>query len=416
MKEDLVKVLSQLGTSTKGKVVEPKLPMGSNLNIGFQGPRFLNRTQAVSTGHLGNWIKHLASRGGVLADRPLATYTLPGAHDAMTFAYKGSFFTRNIATFVRGGTVTQSLSLVDQFKAGIRYFDIRVKEVKGKLYGFHGKITFNQFDAKQEIRRLFILSSCRKEPIIVKFVYSGNAFPIVKEIANSFAKNLMPTKDYWHKGVGECINQGQVICIFHKAKDKHRLKWGNVVDTFGDYGKHKLGGFSNKHSLKKHDEHLNKMVAQAPTEKEEILKVMSLNIPCVQTGTKNILMNAPGLLIEGLIVVATGSLIRPGGQIHHVSNMLRVPQKSRWLGFYKSVKDIEKHQGVKEINQSFVLKLNALVDSWYQIMYQQTYGVKKALPVADQIMSQVSGVVGMDFVGEKKQLILELIEVNNRDF
>ena len=393
-----------------------KTTIASNINTGFKGPHFLNRSKGINTGRLGNWINELASRGGVLADRPLATYTLPGAHDAMTFAYKGSFFTRNIATFVRGGTVTQSLSLVEQFKAGIRYFDIRVKEVKGKLYGFHGKITFSQFDARQEIRRLFILSSCRKEPIVVKFVYSGNAFPIVKEVANSFAKNLMPTKDYWHTGVGENINKGKVICIFHKAKDKHRSKWGNSVDTFGDYGKHKFGGFSNKHALKSHSKHLNQMIDSAYTLNEETLKVMSLNIPCVQTGSKNLLKNAPGLLIEGLIVVATGSLVRPGGQIHAMSNLLNVPQKKRWLGFYKSVKDIEKHAGVKAINQSFVDRLNALVDAWYELIYQQSYGIKTALPIADSIMGKVSGVVGMDFIGEKKQLIIALIEVNNRDF
>lgn len=393
-----------------------KLTLNTNRNIGFRGPDFLNRSHSINAGRLGNWIKELASKGGVLADRPLATYTLPGSHDAMTFAFKGSFFTRNIATFVRGGTVTQSLNLVDQFKAGIRYFDIRVKEEKGKLYGFHGRITFNQLDAKQEIRRLFILSTCRNEPIVVKFVYGGNAFPIVKDIANSFGKHLMPTSDYWHKGVGECIKQGKVLCIFHKAKDKHRAKWGNSVDTFGDYSKHKSGGFSNKHGLKSHDKHLSKLIAIEPTINEEKLKIMSLNIPCVQTGGKNLLKNAPGLLIEGLIVVATGSILRPGGQIHHASNLLNTPQKTRWLGFYKSVKDIEKHAGVKEINQSFVLKLNALVDSWYHLIYQQAYGVKHALPIANRIMAKVSGVVGMDFVGDKKQLILELIEVNNRDF
>ena len=414
MRDELAKALKLYQGKGKGK--QDAIPLRQNQNIDFKGPSFLNRSNAVPEGCLGNWIKTLASRGGVLADRPLATYTLPGAHDAMTFAFKGSFFTRNIATFVRGGTVTQTLNLVDQFKAGIRYFDIRVKEVKGKLYGFHGKITFTHHDARQELRRLFIIASCRKEPIVIKFVYSGNAFPIVKEVANSFAKNLMPTKDYWHKGVEECINQGKVICIFHKAKDKHRLKWGNVVDTFEDYGLHKKGGFSNKHSLKSHKKYLAKMVATVPTENEEMLKIMSLNIPCVQTGAKNLLKNVPGLLIEGLVVVASGSLIRPGGQIHHMSNLLRVPQKKRWLGFYKSVKDIEKHEGVKEINREFALKLNNLVNAWYFSLYQRAYGVKSALPMADDIMGKVSGVVGMDYVGDKGALIKALIEVNNRDF
>ena len=393
------------------KIIEQR-----NVNITFKGPDFLNRSHAVDEGRLKCWLKTLSDKGGVLADRPLATYTLPGSHDAMTFAYKGNIFTRNIATFVRGGTVTQSLTLVDQFRAGIRYFDIRVKAVKGKLYGFHGRSTFTHVDAAEEIRQLFVISTHFKEPIVVKFVYSGKAYPIVKNVANTFGKHLMPTKDYWHRGIGECIKQGKVICIFHKVKDKHRKKWGNSMDMFGDYGKHKKGGFSNKHSLNKHQQHIDNMVETAPSEKEERLKVMSLNIPCVQTGGKNIFKNSTGLLIEGLVVVATGSIIRPGAQIHHASNLFRATNKSRWLGFYKSVKDIENHAGVKEINLTFVKKLNQLVDSWYYLLDQPADGVKKALPNADTITAKVSGVVGMDFVGNKKQLIRELIEVNNRDF
>ncbi len=387
-----------------------------NVNITFKGPSFLNRTRAVDEGRLKMWIKTLADKGGVLADRPLATYTLPGSHDAMTYAYKGNIFTRNIATFVRGGTVTQSLKLVDQFRAGIRYFDIRVKAIKDKLYGFHGKSTFTHVDAAEEIRQLFVISSSFKEPIVVKFVYSGKAYPMVKKIANTFGKHIMPTKDYWHLGVGECIKQGKVICVFHKVKDKHRKKWGNGMDMFGDYGKHKKGGFSNKHSLSGHEQHINNMVDVAPSEQEEVLKVMSLNIPCVQTGGKNLMKNGPCLLIEGLVVVATGSIIRPGAQIHHASNLVRATNKSRWLGFYKSVKDIESHAGVKAINLSFVKRLNELVNSWYYLLDQPADGVKKALPNADVITGKVSGVVGMDFIGNKKQLIRELIEVNNRDF
>ncbi|CAM3130291.1 MULTISPECIES: hypothetical protein [Vibrio] len=392
------------------------LPVVTNMNTGFKGYNFLNRTHGVNVAKLDNWIKELVSRGGVLADRPLATYTLPGAHDAMTFAYRGSFFTRNIATFVRGGTVTQTLNLASQFKAGIRYFDIRVKEKKGKIYGFHGGVTFDKVDARQEIRRLFILAACKKEPIVVKFVYKGNAFPIVKRIANDFGPQLMPTSDYWHKSVGECIRKGKVICLFHKAKDKHRLKWGNSVDTFGDYNQHKSGGTSNQHNLKRHEKYLDKLMNTSFSLDEEKLKVMSLNIPCVQTGGKNLARNSPGLLLEGLVVVATGSIIRPGTLIHHISNKLGVPQKNRWLGFYKSVKDTEKHAGVKAINKAFVGKLNALVDSWYYSIYQTGHGVRRAVPTADTITQKASGAVSMDYVGEKGQLILELIEVNNRDF
>ncbi|WP_276207922.1 hypothetical protein [Vibrio neptunius] len=42
--------------------------------------------------------------------------------------------------------------------------------------------------------------------------------------------------------------------------------------------------------------------------------------------------------------------------------------------------------------------------------------MRRAVPTADTITQKASGAVSMDYVGEKGQLILELIEVNNRDF
>ena len=111
----------------------------TNMNTGFRGHKNLFRSSGVRINNLDTWIRTLSERGGVLAERPLATYTLPGSHDAMTYAFGGCL--RSIA---KGATVTQRLDLTSQFNRGIRYFDIRLLTSRGKLCGFHGIINLTK--------------------------------------------------------------------------------------------------------------------------------------------------------------------------------------------------------------------------------------------------------------------------------
>ncbi|MDN3612129.1 hypothetical protein ACODM8_15655 [Vibrio ostreicida] len=385
----------------------------TNMNTGFKGWRFLNRPNAVNITKLDKWINEMMqTKKGVMQNRPLAAFTLPGAHDAMTYAYRGSVFSRNIATFIYGGTKTQTLTLVAQFKMGIRFFDIRVHADKeGHLYGEHGGIKFTHVDARQEIRRLFILAKCKNEPIVIKFKHNKEAYPILKQIASDFSPHIMNTRDYWHKPVSQCIKKGKVICLFHKKKSrnwKHKVglksfkQYEDEKSWFGSYSKHKMGGFSNTHFLKKHAKYVNKNIDSSPTLKEERLKVISLNIPCVST-------NAGRLALD----TATGL----GVLSARVAMPLDDPSRwIKWVGLYKSVKDIENEPDVKRINKALVKKMTALVDSWYTALYDINYGHRNAMALADKVTGMVSGVVGMDFVGDKRQLVLELIELNNRDF
>jgi len=371
-----------------------------NMNTGFRGARILNRTNGVDVGKLDNWIKCLSDRGGELADRPLATYTLPGAHDALTYAFKG--WHRRGA---KGGTVTQVLDLTSQFNLGIRYFDIRVKEKNGELIGFHGMFNLTGVDIEAAIANLFRIAVQKKEPIVIKFDYKGNAFPIVSRLANMFSGNIMPTSEYWKSSVGECIRQGKVLCLFHKIKSKHKAKLGDVVDMFGDYSKHKAGGFSNKHNMKSHAGYLEKLTTQGYSLDEERLKVMSLNIPCIPTSGSQIAGGAMNTVLAGV-----PSLLYRGGQ-----RIIRVKTHNRWLGFYKAVSSIEQLEVVKDINLGFVNKLTDLVNSWYSLEDDENNPIARESH-GEKMTQYVAGAVGMDFVQGKRDLILQLIELNNRDF
>ena len=365
----------------------------TNMNTGFRGHKNLFRSSGVRINNLDTWIRTLSERGGVLAERPLATYTLPGSHDAMTYAFGGCL--RSIA---KGATVTQRLDLTSQFNRGIRYFDIRLSTSRGKLCGFHGIINLTNYDAEAALANLFRISVQKKEPIVIKFDYKNGAFPIVNRLARMFSAHILPTADYWKVGVGESIRQGKVLCLFHKVNTKkHEKKFGDTSDVFGSYSKHKAGGFSNTHNMKTHSEYLSKMVDESYSPKEEKLKVMSLNVPCIPTKKRH-----TAAYLANLALLTAPQNLYKAGQV-----ACRIPSKDRWIGFYKSV-------NLKNINQSFVHSLTQYVDNWYN--NSEVINYQERLRHGDKITEKIAGAVGMDFIEGKGKLILGLIELNNRDF
>jgi len=378
----------------------PNKQIITNSNIKFSGPAFLNRPNAINVGKLDRWINELLNtKKGTIQTRCLASFTLPGSHDALTYAFQVTSKKRALG---KGGTVTQKYNLIEQFRVGIRYFDIRVRERDGKLVGFHGVFDLDKYDISKEIRMLLTLSAGRKEPIVIKLEYDGNAFPLVKKITDNFSSKLLPTKDYWAKPVSECIKKGKVICLFHKYDKKHAkdFNWDEEeLNKFGSYKKHKAGGYTNTHWLRKHKKKLNKLVEKPIPIKEEKLKVISLNIPCITMSWK-VLLDAGFSILPSPVDLA---------------NPANAP---KWVGLYRSVKKIESFPEVRKINTAFACKLNNYVSSWYAFMNEDTdkASYKKSLAKADEITGKVSGVVGMDFVNQKKELIVSLIEANNRDF
>ncbi|UJF17170.1 hypothetical protein L0B53_04445 [Vibrio sp. SS-MA-C1-2] len=200
-----------------------KLTTVTNMNSGFKGFHFLNRSKAVDIRKFDRWINDLVNKKkGCIRLRPFASFTLPGSHDAMTYAYSGNFFTRHTA--IKGGTKTQSLRLVEQFKIGIRYFDIRVKaNSKGFLYGVHGKIKFTHVDAAREIRDLLLLARLNEEPIVIKFKHNVKAYPILRNIASGYASNLISHNEYWEEPLYNLVKRDKFFAFFINAKKPKNL-------------------------------------------------------------------------------------------------------------------------------------------------------------------------------------------------
>lgn len=110
------------------------------------------------------WMGELYAEKG---DLYLRNVTIPGTHDSAT-----SYFLERDQTLIRGHVVTQLLSLGEQFRHGIRFFDLRVKNETLTLY--HGSYYLNRTlnDVTDEIMQL--LEQYPSEGVIFEVSHEGN--------------------------------------------------------------------------------------------------------------------------------------------------------------------------------------------------------------------------------------------------
>ena len=104
------------------------------------------------------WMKEIPD------DIKISELTIPGTHDSCAYQIKG------IGNLVSYATKTQSWNLEEQMKAGLRYFDIRLRSINNTLHCYHGPIDLNQkFDSILKIASSF-LNKNKTETILMQIV------------------------------------------------------------------------------------------------------------------------------------------------------------------------------------------------------------------------------------------------------
>ena len=94
----------------------------------------------------------------------ISELTIPGTHDSCTYQIKG------IGKLVSYAAKTQSWNLEEQMKAGLRYFDIRLRSYNNTLHCFHGPIDLIQtFDSILKTASDFINKN-KTETLIMQIV------------------------------------------------------------------------------------------------------------------------------------------------------------------------------------------------------------------------------------------------------
>ena len=94
----------------------------------------------------------------------ISELTIPGTHDSCTYQIKG------LGILVSFAAKTQSWNLEEQMKAGLRYFDIRLRSYNNTLHCFHGPIDLGQtFDSILKTSSSFINAN-KSEGLIMQIV------------------------------------------------------------------------------------------------------------------------------------------------------------------------------------------------------------------------------------------------------
>ena len=105
-----------------------------------------------------NWMKEIPD------NIKISELTIPGTHDSCTYQIKG------LGILVSFAAKTQSWNLEEQMKAGLRYFDIRLRSYNNTLHCFHGPIDLGQtFDSILKTASSFIYAN-KSEGLIMQIV------------------------------------------------------------------------------------------------------------------------------------------------------------------------------------------------------------------------------------------------------
>lgn len=127
-----------------------------------------------------HWMKEIPD------DIILSELTIPGTHDSCTYQIKG------LGNIVSYAAKTQSWNLEEQMKAGLRYFDLRLRSFNNTLHCFHGPIDLIQtFDCILKTVSNF-LNKNKTEVIIMQVVSEyedKNCSKSMEQMYEEYTKN-----------------------------------------------------------------------------------------------------------------------------------------------------------------------------------------------------------------------------------
>ena len=128
-----------------------------------------------------NWMKEIPDY------IKISELTIPGTHDSCSYQIKG------LGIFLSFAAKTQSWNLEEQMKAGLRYFDIRLRSYNNTLHCFHGPIDLGQtFDSVLKKASEF-LNKNKGEGLIMQIVSEYEDKDCTKSMEQMYEEY---TKDY----------------------------------------------------------------------------------------------------------------------------------------------------------------------------------------------------------------------------
>ena len=153
-----------------------------------------------------------------------------GAHNANTYLEPRKWWMK----LINFTSKCQKLTITEQFKHGVRYFDFRIRYDKklGMFINCHGLVEYIT-PVKQTVSLLYILSSVRKtETIYIRFVYDDTFNNNIDDfdLTDLFIKQIYPIFKHNDNIIWQLIKKSS-----WKRIDSDNSPQPTIVDCFKNY-------------------------------------------------------------------------------------------------------------------------------------------------------------------------------------
>jgi hypothetical protein len=201
-----------------------------------------------------HWMKNLPD---VLHNLPLNQLAIPGSHNSFTYyldksaalspcapevaRYLTTLFGPLAKSIIHSWSVTQSLGVEDQLKAGIRYFDIRVgsRADTDELYAVHGLYGPTIDSCLCSLDKF--LDSHPEEIVLLDFNHfydmdSSAHHRLVDSLLHRFSSRMCPVMDMSCLTLRTLWDTGLQLVVFyhdHDSVEQHFQLWpGSIIPAF----------------------------------------------------------------------------------------------------------------------------------------------------------------------------------------
>ncbi|WP_133405413.1 hypothetical protein [Parashewanella tropica] len=217
---------------------------------------------------LESWMEHFSRHVEAFKYKTLIDITMPGSHDAATYTMSSSAG----AKFA----VTQTKTLVEQFNLGVRYFDIRVRQVDGKQMSFfHGSVDSKKEDVFPNLMAFFSTVLLSNEVVIIKLHFSGvSDFELFRKLyINEDIKALILTPyEFTSEPLENLLGTKKLVILTNH---------GGLTDISVDYNKSTTTQWGKTRDPKKLLESMNETRATLDMFSRYKLKVVQTNQPAL---------------------------------------------------------------------------------------------------------------------------------------
>ncbi|MDP1848513.1 MAG: phosphatidylinositol-specific phospholipase C domain-containing protein [Solirubrobacteraceae bacterium] len=182
-----------------------------------------------------NWMRDLRqAKPGIR----LNAITMPGSHDAGM--YRGGADT----------SLTQTLTIGEQLKAGSRYFDLRISDDEGGLWTYHGTTWGGSLpDILDDVRDF--VDAHPEEIVFLKFRSDDSSdqqstVDLVKRTLGSrlYSNDASPTPSIARQTLDNLHKKGRVVAAFHKNFPSSMMDKAAGIWRYTDFGNEDTGQFT----------------------------------------------------------------------------------------------------------------------------------------------------------------------------